>query len=61
MVIAFDKDVSLQKIKDGTKMLRRYTNVFVVIDGYRFLGDKDSPCDKGKDVWQRLYERRVRI
>lgn len=61
VTIAFDQDVSLQKIKDCTAMLRRYTNVFVVIDRWRYLRPKDSPCDEGPDIWRVLLERRMRL
>lgn len=61
VIIAFDKDVTLVKIKDSTTLLRKYTNVFAVIDGEGLLADKDSPCDKGEEVWRNLYERRMRI
>ena len=60
-VVAFDKGVSLSEIKNTTKLLRRFTNVSVVIDKWNLLEDKDSPCDKGKTVWETLYERRLRI
>ena len=61
VVIAFDKDVTVAKIKGSTALLRKYTNVFAVIDKEGALGDKESPCDRGKEVWQYLYERRMRI
>lgn len=60
VTIAFDQDVPLSKIRGCTEMLRLYTNVFVVVDKGQ-LEAKDSPCDKGKDVWDKLYERRVRL
>ena len=68
VVIAYDTDVSLQKIKDCTKKLRRFANVYVVLDRrfkkYKLLGDekdKLSPCDKGEEVWRTLYNERKRI
>ena len=61
IVIAFDKDVKLNKITDFCKMLKRFANVEVVIDKWNLLDEKDSPPDKGIDVWKTLYERRVRI
>ena len=60
-VIAFDKGVSLAEIKENTKLLRRFTNLSVIIDKWGLLEDKDSPCDKGKEIFETLYERRVRI
>ena len=61
VVIAFDKDVGLKKIRECVELLKRFTNVYVVYDKWKLLGEKDSPCDQGKDVWDTLYERRMRI
>ena len=61
VVIAFDKDIKLDKILACTYLLRKFTNCYVVIDKWKMLNDKDSPCDRGKDVWDKLYERRMRI
>lgn len=61
VVIAFDKDVQFKKINDCTKLLKRFTNVFVVYDKFNLLKNKDSPCDKGLDVWKKLYESRIKI
>ena len=61
VVIAFDKDVTMKKILPHIKMLKRFTNVYVVLDKWKLLEEKDSPCDKGRNVWNTLYERKVRI
>lgn len=61
VTIAFDKDVPLKKIRSCTKMLRKYTNVFAIVDKWDLLQDKDSPCDQGKNIWDTLYERRIKI
>jgi hypothetical protein len=61
VVIAYDKDVSIQKIRDGTKMLRRFTNVYAVQDRENLLDEKDSPVDKGPEIWRKLYEESVKI
>ena len=61
IVIAFDKDVNINKIRECAKLLRKFTNCFVMIDKWKMIGEKDSPCDCGKEVWDTLYERRVRI
>ena len=61
VVIAFDKGVSLKEIKDCTKLLRKFTNVYAVYDKWGLLQDKDSPCDQGEQVWNILYERRVKL
>ena len=61
VVIAFDKDVPWNKICSCTKFLRKFTNVWVVYDRWRLLGEKDSPPDRGEDVWRMLYERRFMV
>ena len=61
VVIAFDKDVQLKKIKKSIGLLRKFTNCFAVVDKYKLLDEKDSPCDKGLNVWKQLYERRVKV
>ena len=61
VVIAFDKDVKLKKIQDCVKLLKKFTNVYVVYDKWHLLKDKDSPPDEGESVWKTLYNRRIRL
>lgn len=68
VVIAYDNDVSLAKIIECTEKLRRFTNVFAVMDRKKtkdkLLGsseDKMSPCDKGKEIWEVLYNEKRRL
>lgn len=61
VVIAFDQDVSLDKIKKCTENLRKFTNVYAVIDKRKLLEEKMSPVDKGREVWDELYKERIRI
>lgn len=61
VVIAFDKDVKLKKVQDCVKLLKKFTNVYVVYDKWHLLKDKDSPPDEGESVWKTLYNRRIRI
>lgn len=68
VVIAYDNDVSIKKIRECTEKLRKFTNVYVVTDRKfvkdRLLGsseDKMSPCDKGKEVWETLYGEKRRL
>ena len=63
LVIAYDNDVLIEKIDDCTKMLRKFINVYYVLDKKYLLGDKTkkmSPVDCGEEVWKTLYEGRVR-
>lgn len=63
--IAFDRDVNIKEIKKCTSMLKRFCNVYLIRDRYnshRLLpGDKDSPVDAGKEVWEQLVEEKVRL
>lgn len=61
VVIAFDKDVQMKKIRECTELLKRFTNVYVVYDRWGLLQDKDSPCDQGREVWQTLYDKRIKL
>lgn len=57
VVIAFDKDADPYK-DENIKRLKRYCRVYVATDRHGYLGEKDSPCDCGVDVWTRIYEER---
>ena len=66
VVIAFDSDVPLHEITDldTVKQLKLFTNVFVVVDRDHLLGEsgnKNAPVDKGKDIWETLYNQKIRI
>jgi len=66
VIIAYDNDVTLAKIKECTKKLARFTNVYAVLDRSnkynRLLPEnKMSPCDMGQEVWETLYSERVKI
>ena len=64
VVIAFDNDVSRAESAKFLSTLRKYTNVYWIDDKERLLGsykDKMAPVDKGKEIWDYLYERKIRI
>lgn len=64
VVIAFDNDVSFREACESANLLKRFTNVYVITDRHKLLGDpteKLSPCDKGKEIWDRLYREKVRL
>lgn len=61
VVIAFDKDVKLNTIKNKCKQLKAFTNVYVIIDKNNILSDKDAPVDKGLENWQTLYNQKFKI
>lgn len=66
VVIAFDSDVSLEEIKkkETIQLLCSFTNVYVVYDNKGLLGEKaekNSPVDRGKEIWDELYKNRIKI
>ena len=61
VTIAFDVGVEFNKIRECTKLLRRFCKVYVVKDTHKLLEDKDAPVDKGEEVWRRLYAERKRL
>ena len=61
ITIAFDKDVKMDEIREICQKLKLFTNVFVVYDNNKLLKEKDSPCDEGNDIWNKLYSERIRL
>lgn len=59
VVFALDKDVNITADRNIQK-LKKYVNVEYFRDTNGLLDAKDSPVDKGKEVFKSLYERRVR-
>lgn len=57
VVFALDKDVDVLNDHNINK-LKHYVNCEYIKDNNGFLDDKDSPVDKGADVFQKLYESR---
>ena len=56
VVIAFDSDIDPTSIK-GIDILKKFLNVYIIYNT-KLLGEKESPVDKGKDVWEKLYMER---
>lgn len=66
VVLAFDSDISFEKIKskDEIQLLSKFTNLYIVFDKDRILGDpslKNSPVDCGKEKWEKLYRGKFKI
>lgn len=58
IVFAYDKDVKIGEIMKQITILKHYCNCFILIDKYSLLGEKDSPIDRGIEVWNYLYDRK---
>lgn len=59
VIIAYDKGVLLKDILPQVEMLRKFTKVSIVMDRWNLLNDKDSPCDKGREVFDTLFKKRI--
>lgn len=55
VIIALDKDKN-PCYNNEVQLLKRFCNVYVILDKWKMLGEKDAPVDKGLDVWNKLYE-----
>lgn len=60
VVFALDKDVRIREDHNIQK-LKNYVNVEYIWDRADLLGEKDSPVDKGEEVFKKLYEERLRF
>lgn len=60
VVFAFDAEVDIRKDSNIMK-LRPYVNVEWVLNRRKLLDDKDSPTDKGEEVFKTLYDERWRL
>lgn len=63
VVVAFDKDVSHNELLIETQKLNKFTNVYIIKDKNNLLdiSKKDSPIDKGLNIWNQLYKEKVKI
>lgn len=58
VVFALDKGINIRD-DENIKRLRRYVRVEYTWDKDNLLSDKDAPVDKGRDIWEKLYEGRL--
>ena len=59
VVFALDKEIRVRDDHNIEK-LKRYVNVYYLWDRADYLNDKDSPVDRGKDIFIKLYEQKLR-
>lgn len=59
VVFALDKDVKIKQDRN-IEILRRYVNVEYIYDFKDLLDEKDSPVDKGVEVFSKLYETKIK-
>lgn len=69
VIVAFDADYhgytgaqqKLEEYKKKARLLQTYFNVSLIIDFHNRLGYKDSPIDKGEQLFNELMKERVFI
>lgn len=61
ITIAFDTDVDYKKIIKNVSLLKNFSNVFFIYDANGWLGEKESPVDQGKEIFESLLHRRRRV
>ena len=59
VVFALDKGVDIKE-DINIRKLKRFAEVEYIIDNIGLLSDKDSPVDRGIEVWRTLYGGRLR-
>lgn len=60
VVFALDKEVPVRE-DHNIRKLKQFVNVQYVWDKDGLIGEKDSPVDKGPEVWKKLYEGRLSL
>ena len=60
VVLALDKDKNGQKL-ECENLLKQYTKFFKIADKTNLLSQKDAPCDKGLEVWEKLYNDKRQV
>lgn len=60
VVFALDKEINIRQDHNIEK-LKPYINVYTYYDYKGLLEAKDSPVDKGKEVWEVLYKEKIRL
>lgn len=56
-VLMFDKDVTLDEIKEECKKFKNLIDVYYVYDTLDLLKGKESPTDKGIEIFRELLEK----
>src|SRR5206468_10485210 len=58
IIICYDKDKSEEEILD---QVRKFTNrkIFYIFDKDGLLSEKESQVDRGIEIWERLYEKKI--
>jgi DNA primase len=58
IVFAYDKDIKMDHVKKGAKQFKSRI-CKVIYDKSDLLEEKDSPVDRGKEIWEMLYTKNM--
>jgi len=61
VIIAPDKGIKINIIKNNFKRLARFVNLYIMYDFKNVLKDKNSPIDQGVNDFKILYNRKVKL
>lgn len=65
IVIALDNELTQKdwrkKIVKWCKKYAPYAQMSYVFDEHHLLRDKDSPIDRGKEIWEKLFNKRIKV
>lgn len=66
IIIGFDKDVKEEEVRYNAQQLKTANMIYknkisYIYDKNGLLGDKDSPTDKGSEVFKELLKRRIKL
>ena len=69
IVIAYDKENTtsensgkyFEKLWNMCSKYKNYCNFSFIFDRFGLLNDKDSPIDKGKEIFETLIEQRIKV
>lgn len=60
VILCLDNDVTIEEIKNECRKFRNLCEVYYIKDE-NILGEKDSPTDKGKEVFEYLVKNKVKF
>jgi ASC-1-like (ASCH) protein len=61
LVFALDKDAIRIDIIKMLKVLTTFTNVYYTYDINNLLSGKESPYDRSLDIWNKLYNSKIKM
>jgi DNA primase len=60
IIFAFDNDMDLDHVVKQSKQIKT-RKCFYIKDELGLLNEKDSPIDKGEEIWRRLYNESIKV